>query len=48
MSGVNYFSHACVHTHADCEVVRVRFKATLARARIPMQIDIGFGDVIVP
>jgi predicted nucleotidyltransferase component of viral defense system len=28
--------------------VRVRFHGTLAKARIPMQIDIGFGDVIVP
>jgi predicted nucleotidyltransferase component of viral defense system len=33
---------------AAYEGVRVRFNATLARARIPMQIDIGFGDVIVP
>ena len=33
---------------ADYEGVRVRFHATLAKARIPMQIDIGFGDVIVP
>ncbi|MCL4851114.1 MAG: nucleotidyl transferase AbiEii/AbiGii toxin family protein [Bryobacteraceae bacterium] len=33
---------------ADYEGVRVRFSATLAKARIPMQIDIGFGDVIVP
>jgi len=33
---------------ADYEGVRVRFHATLARARIQMQIDIGFGDVIVP
>jgi Nucleotidyl transferase AbiEii toxin, Type IV TA system len=33
---------------ADYKGVRVRFHATLARARIPMQIDIGFGDVIVP
>ena len=30
------------------EGVRVRFDATLARARIPMQLDIGFGDVITP
>ena len=28
--------------------VRVLFHATLARARIPMQLDIGFGDVITP
>jgi hypothetical protein len=33
---------------AEYEGVRVRFEATLAKARIPMQIDIGFGDVIVP
>ena len=33
---------------ADYEGVRVRFQATLAKAKIPMQIDIGFGDVIVP
>ena len=33
---------------ADYEGVRVKFHATLAKARIPMQIDIGFGDVIVP
>lgn len=33
---------------AECEGVRVRFRATLAGARVPMQIDIGFGDVITP
>jgi predicted nucleotidyltransferase component of viral defense system len=33
---------------AEYEGVRVRFHALLARARIPMQLDIGFGDVIVP
>jgi len=33
---------------AEYEGIRVRFHATLAKARIPMQIDIGFGDVIVP
>jgi predicted nucleotidyltransferase component of viral defense system len=33
---------------ANYEGVRVRFFATLAKARIPMQIDIGFGDVVVP
>ena len=32
---------------ADYEGVRVRFHATLAKARIQMQIDIGLGDVIV-
>jgi hypothetical protein len=30
---------------ADYEGVRVQFHATLARARLPMQLDIGFGDV---
>lgn len=33
---------------ADYEGVRVRFIARLETARIPMQIDIGFGDVVVP
>jgi len=33
---------------ADYEGVRVQFHGTLARARIPMQLDIGFGDVITP
>jgi predicted nucleotidyltransferase component of viral defense system len=33
---------------AEYEGVRIRFHAMLAKARIPMQIDVGFGDVIVP
>jgi hypothetical protein len=33
---------------ADYAGVRASLHATLAKARIPMQIDIGFGDVIVP
>jgi len=33
---------------ADYEGVRVQFHATLAGVRIPMQLDIGFGDVITP
>jgi predicted nucleotidyltransferase component of viral defense system len=33
---------------ADYEGVRIRFHGLLAGARIPWQIDIGFGDVIVP
>lgn len=28
--------------------VRVRFTAYLERAKIPMQVDVGFGDLIVP
>jgi predicted nucleotidyltransferase component of viral defense system len=39
---------ARVKEDADYEGTRIRFHATLARARIPMQIDIGFGDVVVP
>ena len=39
---------ARIKEDADYEGTRVRFHATLARARIPMQIDIGFGDVVVP
>jgi predicted nucleotidyltransferase component of viral defense system len=37
-----------INEDADYEGVRVQFHATLARARIPMQLDIGFGDVITP
>ena len=33
---------------ADYEGVRVRFIARLDTARINMQIDIGFGDVVIP
>ena len=33
---------------ADYPGVRIKFSATLGQARIPMQIDIGFGDVLVP
>jgi len=37
-----------IREDADYEGVRVQFHATLARTRIPMQLDIGFGDVITP
>lgn len=33
---------------AEYEGVRACFKGTLGTARIPMQIDVGFGDVVVP
>lgn len=33
---------------ADYHGVRIRFNARLGPARIPMQIDIGFGDAVVP
>jgi hypothetical protein len=28
--------------------VRVRLEARLAGARIPVQVDVGFGDAVVP
>ncbi|OGX12183.1 MAG: hypothetical protein A2351_06845 [Omnitrophica bacterium RIFOXYB12_FULL_50_7] len=33
---------------ADYEGVRIKFTGFLGKARIPMQVDIGFGDVIFP
>lgn len=33
---------------ADYAGVRARFRGTLSTARIAMQLDIGFGDVVVP
>ena len=33
---------------ADYHGVRIRFIARLGPTRIPMQIDIGFGDTVVP
>ena len=33
---------------ADYQGVRVTFTAVLQKARIPIQIDVGFGDVITP
>jgi predicted nucleotidyltransferase component of viral defense system len=39
---------ARIKEDADYEGVRVKFHAVLAKARVPMQIDIGFGDVVVP
>ena len=32
----------------DYEGIRIRFKGTLGTARVPMQLDIGFGDVVYP
>ncbi|MDF1514116.1 MAG: nucleotidyl transferase AbiEii/AbiGii toxin family protein [Anaerolineae bacterium] len=32
----------------DYEGVRVRFTAFLGKSRIPMQIDVGFGDHVIP
>jgi hypothetical protein len=33
---------------ADYEGVRITFRGTLQNMRIPMQIDIGFGDIVFP
>jgi len=33
---------------ADYEGVRIKFLGFLGRSRIPMQIDVGFGDVVYP
>jgi predicted nucleotidyltransferase component of viral defense system len=33
---------------AEYEGVRIRFRATLDAARIRMQLDVGFGDIVVP
>jgi predicted nucleotidyltransferase component of viral defense system len=33
---------------ADYEGVRIRFRGSLATARISMQLDVGFGDVVFP
>jgi hypothetical protein len=33
---------------ADYQGVRIRFSGLLGKARVPMQLDVGFGDVIRP
>jgi Nucleotidyl transferase AbiEii toxin, Type IV TA system len=33
---------------ANYQGVRIRFQTSLGRARVPQQLDIGFGDVVVP
>ena len=48
-----FFNPASVTTEriaedADYEGVQARFQATLGNARIAMQVDIGFSDVITP
>ena len=39
---------ATITEHADYNGVRVRFQGSLDSARIAMQIDIGFGDIVYP
>jgi predicted nucleotidyltransferase component of viral defense system len=35
-------------THREYEGIRVRFQAKLESTRIPLQIDLGFGDAVTP
>jgi len=37
-----------IREDAEYEGVRIRLRAELATARIPLQIDVGFGDAITP
>jgi len=37
-----------IREDAEYEGVRIRFRAKLAAAQIPLQIDVGFGDAITP
>jgi predicted nucleotidyltransferase component of viral defense system len=37
-----------IREDAEHEGVRIRFRAELAAAQIPLQIDVGFGDAITP
>jgi hypothetical protein len=50
--GVEFDGHSIeigrIKEDAEYEGARVQFVATIAKARIRMQIDIGFGDVITP
>jgi predicted nucleotidyltransferase component of viral defense system len=48
-----FFNHESVTTEriaedADYEGVRAKFSATLGNTRLPMQIDIGFSDIVTP
>jgi Nucleotidyl transferase AbiEii toxin, Type IV TA system len=44
----NQVTGRTIREDADYEGVRVTFQAKLGRARVPMQIDLGFGDVMTP
>ena len=37
-----------IHERGEYDSLRARFEATLASARIPMRIDIGFGNAVQP
>jgi hypothetical protein len=42
------FPGGAIRKDADYAGVRIRFTGRVAAARVPMQIDIGFGDVVTP
>lgn len=44
----NTFQAAVIKEGADYQGIRISGFAELARARIPIQLDIGFGDVVIP
>ena len=37
-----------IREDAEYDGLRLRFRATLGRSRIPMQVDLGFGDAVQP
>jgi hypothetical protein len=39
---------AVIKEDADYEGIRITFLATLQNARVPMRLDLGYGDVVVP
>jgi len=39
---------AAIRDQADYDGVRVRTEARIGNARIPVQVDVGFGDAVVP
>ena len=41
-------THEILTPESDYRGVRLKFSGWLGRARVPMQIDIGFGDKVVP
>ena len=41
-------SSEVMQTQREYEGIRVRFQAKLESTRIPMQIDLGFGDAVTP
>ncbi|SEF12025.1 Nucleotidyl transferase AbiEii toxin, Type IV TA system [Rhizobiales bacterium GAS191] len=45
---VDALEAALIREEAEYGGVRVRTNATIAGARIPIQIDVGFGDVVTP